>query len=80
MIHSPHFDQRLKYLVQIGHTSVEVEGIDRADAIRQARRRLSAELPRMWDLIHQADERRFRVSPLLPERDRMKVQLPPTTS
>ena len=49
------------YRVKIGHSSVIVDGTSREDAIRAARRQLSRELPRLWDVIHQLDDNRFDV-------------------
>lgn len=49
------------YDVQIGLTHVFVEGRDRDDAIQAARRKLCADLPRMWDLIAGIQEDRFVV-------------------
>jgi hypothetical protein len=42
----------LEYEVRVGHMRVIVNGISRDDAITNARRRLSREMPRMWDVIH----------------------------
>lgn len=49
------------YRVSIGHSSVTVSGTSRDDAIRAARRQLSQEMPRMWDVIHQLNDNRFDV-------------------
>ena len=50
------------YVVRLGHNSVHVDASSDADAILQARQRLAADLPRMWDVIHGLDDSRFRVS------------------
>lgn len=49
------------FLVRVGHLRLAVRCPNSQDAILAARQRLSDELPRMWDLIHQLDDRRFRV-------------------
>ena len=53
-----------KYCVSVGHAVVTVEGLSRADAIQEARRLLCLDMPRMWDVIHQMDDSRFRVDDL----------------
>ncbi len=50
-----------QYKVRIGHTEVTVGGNDTSDAIRNARRRLAGELPRLWDVIYRMSEEEFRV-------------------
>ena len=59
-----HEARLIQFRVKIGHTSVTVRGADRGSAVAAARRRLCAELPRMWDVIEQLDESRFEVEPL----------------
>jgi hypothetical protein len=54
----PHEHQ---YKVRIGHTEMTVSGRDPADAVRNARRRLAGELPRLWDVIYRMSEEEFRV-------------------
>ena len=49
------------YEVRVGHMRVVVQGGSRDDAISQARRELSRELPRMWDVIHALAAHRFEV-------------------
>lgn len=49
------------FFVRVGLTTVTVSGDSRADAIRQARRKLCREMPRMWDVIQSLDESRFQV-------------------
>lgn len=53
-----------KFRVDVGHSSVTVECSNEAEAIPQAKRQLSKEVPRMWDLIQGLGDERFRVSPL----------------
>ena len=57
--HSPG-DVRI-YHVAVGHAETTVRCRTPIDAIRLARRRLSEEMPRLWDVIHRIDEREFRV-------------------
>ncbi len=49
------------YKVQIGHAEVVVNGQDQADAVHQARKKLSAEMPRLWDLIYKMEDTQFDV-------------------
>ena len=51
------------YRVRVGHTEVRVRGRSVAEAIQLARRQLSIELPRLYDVIQAMDESRFRVQP-----------------
>ena len=51
----------LNYEVRVGHMRVIVRGGSHEDAISQARRELSRELPRMWDVIHALAANRFEV-------------------
>ena len=53
---------KLDYEVQVGFMRVEVKGINQGDAIRNARQRLCAELPRMWDVIQGLADSRFEVT------------------
>ena len=50
-----------QYKVRIGHTEMTVGGRDPADAVRNARRRLANELPRLWDVIYRMSDEEFRV-------------------
>ncbi len=50
-----------EYEVRVGHMRVIVQGGSREDAISQARRALSLEMPRMWDVIHSMATNRFNV-------------------
>ena len=51
----------LEYEVRVGHMRVIVRGGSDEDAISQARRELSREMPRMWDVIHTLATNRFEV-------------------
>lgn len=50
------------YVVRVGHARITVEGCDRQEAIREARRLLALDLPRMWDVIYSLDEHRFDIA------------------
>jgi len=55
-------DDNLKhFLVKVGHSEVEVQGVDRDDAVRNARKLLSKEMPRLWDMIYTMDISKFQV-------------------
>lgn len=49
------------YEVRVGHMRVVVRSGSHDDAISQARRELSHQLPRMWDVIHALASHRFEV-------------------
>ena len=49
------------YEVRVGHMRVVVRGGSQEDAISQARRELSHQLPSMWDVIHALAPQRFQV-------------------
>ena len=51
----------LEYEVRVGHMRVTVRGLSREEAISEARRRLSQDMPRMWDVIHGLAASRFEV-------------------
>lgn len=53
---------KLDYEVRVGFMRVEVRGVNQAEAIRNARQKLCAELPRMWDVIHALADSRFEVT------------------
>ncbi|MCA9178930.1 MAG: hypothetical protein KDB14_30915 [Planctomycetales bacterium] len=57
-------ERLLAFRVRVGHEQLLVRGCDRADALREARRRLCLELPRMWDVIQGLDDSRFDVTPM----------------
>jgi hypothetical protein len=52
------------YHVQIGFTTVTVKGQTREDALKEARRQLCLDMPRMWDVIQKLDDSRFVVAAL----------------
>ena len=52
----------IQFRVSVGHEQFVVRGADRADALREARRRLCLELPRMWDVIEGLDDSRFEIT------------------
>lgn len=56
-------NRQREYRVSVGHAQVRVTGSSVGDAIRAARERLCVEMPRMWDIIHSLDARRFIVRP-----------------
>jgi hypothetical protein len=49
------------YNVQVGHWKVQVPGRDSSDAIEQARLKLFADMPRLWDVISKLTADRFTV-------------------
>lgn len=50
-----------QFEVVLGHQRVRVTGWTRDEAIRQARRKLCAQLPRLYDVIRNVDNSRFQV-------------------
>ena len=50
-----------KYHVVVGHAETTVRCRTSVEAIRLARRGLSEEMPRLWDVIHRIDDKEFRV-------------------
>lgn len=60
---TPNESQTASYNVQVGNWRVQVLGRDVSDAIEQARRRLFADMPRMWDVISKLTADRFKVEP-----------------
>jgi len=50
-----------RYRVCVGHTEVSVRCRGREEAVRLARSKLSAELPRLYDVIWHLTADRFRV-------------------
>lgn len=50
-----------RYNVQVGHWKVQVPGANSADAIEQARLKLFADMPRLWDVISKLTADRFTV-------------------
>lgn len=54
-------DQLRRFDVQLGFTRIFVYAATEADAIAEARRQLSRESPRLWDIIFGLEEKRFTV-------------------
>ncbi len=54
-------DPKKKYRVKLGFNEVSVECNSREEAIRLARKKLSGDLPRLYDEIHSADDSKFQV-------------------
>ena len=52
------------FRVDVGHSSVTVRCQHAELAIPEARRKLAMEVPRLWSLIQQLEEERFKVVPL----------------
>ncbi len=52
------------FRVQVGHTTLSVNGGSREEVLHEARRQLCQEMPRMWDVIQLLDDSRFQVVPL----------------
>ena len=52
------------FRVTVGHVSMLVQAGSTPDAIDQARRRMCADMPRLWDVIENLDEDRFLVERL----------------
>ena len=49
------------YEVTLGHQTVTVHAASADEAVEEARRRLSLDFPRLWDVIHTVDRARFVV-------------------
>ncbi len=60
MSNEPHV--RKKYRVKLGYREVSVECNSKEDAIRLARISLSADMPRLYDVIHSAEDKQFLVN------------------
>ncbi len=56
--------QSRTYQVRLGHVQVDVQAANIGEALQIARQRLSAEYPRLWDMIHAAADARFVVEPV----------------
>jgi hypothetical protein len=52
------------YRVTVGFSQVKVQGRDREEALSAARRMLSQDAPRLWDVIAKMESHRFQVDPL----------------
>lgn len=57
-------NDRHRFHVALGHSQVTVEGRDRTEAILNARQSLSAQMPRLYDLIRSAKDESFQVERL----------------
>jgi hypothetical protein len=53
-----------KYRVRLGFVEVLVECQSKEEAIPLAREKLSSDWPRLYDVIHRADDKQFQVSEL----------------
>jgi len=53
-----------RFDVQVGFARITVNSGSVAEAIAEARRQLSLEMPRFWDVIFRLDDARFVVAPL----------------
>lgn len=49
------------YDVTLGHSHVRVTGRTIEEALQQARKALSVEMPRLYDVIHRLDAGRFQI-------------------
>ncbi|MDA7980285.1 MAG: hypothetical protein MPJ50_16085 [Pirellulales bacterium] len=47
--------------VQVGHHQMTVEAESRAEALSIARRKLGADLPRLWDMIYDMQDTDFDI-------------------
>ncbi len=56
-------DTKKNFRVKVGHTAVTVPGTTPQEAVRQARKQLCMEMPRMWDVIQAMSDDRFSVAP-----------------
>ena len=61
---NPNDNKRARFEVRVGHARVTVEGFSSDDAVRNARERLSLDMPRLWDVIQSPDRSRFEVNRL----------------
>ena len=52
------------FRVKVGFSEVVVHCATRQDAVRMARKELCQEVPRMWDVIQQLDDKQFLVHPM----------------
>ena len=50
------------YNVRVGHNVVTVKCQNEEEAVEAARKQLSLDLPRMWDVIQSLDATRFEVA------------------
>ena len=73
MIDLSNTDRRPRYEVRVGHVRVTVRSSSPADAIREARRLMSLDMPRLYDVIQRLDASRFQV--ILLESFRQNVSI-----
>lgn len=52
------------FRVELGHHCLNVQGSDARGAVQQARRILCRDMPRMWDVIQEIGDHRFKVTQL----------------
>ncbi len=50
-----------KYRVRLGLVEIVIEGRSKEDAIRLARSKLSDDMPRLYDIIHGAEDEEFQI-------------------
>ena len=62
--HNNDYETPSTFRVNVGLSTVTVEGTTRDEIIEQARKKLSLDMPRMWDVIQAIDDRRFLISEL----------------
>lgn len=53
--------RKREYHVRVGHAQTTVVCCTVDEAIRLARKRLSEDMPRLWDVIHKINDKEFRV-------------------
>ena len=53
-----------QYKVTVGFAQVTVDARNRSEALSVARRKLSQDVPRLWDVIFNMDAHRFQVDPV----------------
>lgn len=53
---------QMEFEVKVGHMCVVVRGASQDEAISNARKKLSRDMPRMWDVIHGLDASQFDVT------------------
>ena len=57
-------DSKTKYQVKVGHAEVSVQCANEDEAVRLARKLLSNDMPRLYDVINRLDVDRFQVRPI----------------
>ena len=53
-----------KYRVKLGLAEVVVEGCSKDEATRLARKKLSRDMPLLYDIIHRAKDQEFQIDEL----------------